>query len=174
MFCLYIYIYIYIYISPRASDKHHITFEALLHKSNEFELEMLLNEFIIYLTKCKTLVAHNVKSDLRTLKNELLRCDMISNIDINICCTMAQTNTYCNCKDVLNRLKQPRLDELYHKLFDEQVDNTLTHNSCYDVEVCAKCYVGYINMSYVKQIDLSKLFNNIHMKLKHYVYMSLL
>ena len=32
---------------------------------------------------------------------------------------MAQTKTYCNCKDVLNRLKQPRLDELYHKLFDE-------------------------------------------------------
>ena len=65
---------------------------------------------------------------------------MVNKIDMNTFCTMAQTKEYCNCKDILNRLKQPRLDELYHKLFDEQVDNTLTHNSCYDVEVCAKCY----------------------------------
>ena len=37
------------------------------------------------LTKCKTRVAHNMKSDLSTLSNELLRCDMINQIDMNIC-----------------------------------------------------------------------------------------
>ena len=68
---------------------------------------------------------------------------------------MAQTNTYCNCKDVLNRLKQPRLDELYHKLFDKQVDTTLTHNSCCDVEVCAKYHFEYIIITHVKQTNLS-------------------
>ena len=76
---------------------------------------------------------------------------MINTIDINTFCTMAQTNTCCNCKDVLNRVKLPRLDELYHKLFDEQVDGTLTHNICFDVEVCAKCYSTYINITNGKQ-----------------------
>ena len=99
---------------------------------------MLLNEFMTDLTKCGTLVAHNMKSELSTLNNELLRCDTNNN-DMSTFCTMAQTKPYCNCKDVLHRLKQPRLDDLYHKLFDEQVDNTLTHNSCYDVEICANC-----------------------------------
>ena len=106
------YIYIYIYISPRASDKHHIPFEALLHKSNKLKLEILLNEFMTDLTKCKPLVAHNMTSDLSTLNTELLRCDMINKIDINTFCTMAHTKTCCKCKYVLNRLKQPRLDEL--------------------------------------------------------------
>ena len=81
---IYIYIYthtyIYIYISPRASDKHHIVVEALLNKSNKLKLEILLNEFMTDLTKCKTLVAHNVKIDLSTLNNELLRCDMINKL----------------------------------------------------------------------------------------------
>ena len=100
------------YISPRASDKHHITFEALLNKYNKLKLGTLLNECMTDLTKCKTHVAHNVKSGLGTLNNELLRCDMINNIDINTFCTMAQTKICCNCKDVLDRFKQPRLDEL--------------------------------------------------------------
>ena len=78
------------------------------------------------LAKCKTLVAHNVKSDLSALNNELLRCDMVNKIDMNTFCTMAQTRQYCNCQYVLNRLTHPRLDELYHKLFDKQVGNTLT------------------------------------------------
>ena len=107
------------------------------------------------LTKCRTLVAHNMKRDLSTLNNELLRCDMINKTDMNTSCTMAQTKTYCNCKDVLNRFDQPRLDELYHKLFDEQVDNTLTRNIIYDVEVCAKCYIKHISLTNVKQTHLS-------------------
>ena len=149
------YICIYLYISPRASGKHHVTCEALLHRPNELKLEILLNGCMTVLTKCKTLVAHSVKSDLGTLSNELLRCDMVNKSDINTFCRMAQARTYCNCKDVLNRLKQPRLDELYHKLFDEQVDNTLTHISCYDVEVCAKCYLKYIDLAHVKQTMFS-------------------
>ena len=43
--------------------------------------------------------------------------------------------------------KKTRLDELYNKPFDEQVGNTLIHNSCYDVEVCAKCYFKCENKS---------------------------
>ena len=94
-----IYIYIYICICPRASLKHHITFEALLHKPDTLILEILINECMTDLTKCDTLVAHNVKGDLSTLNNELRRCAM-NKLDMNTCCTMAQTNTYCNCKCV--------------------------------------------------------------------------
>lgn len=72
-----------VYLSPRATDKHHITFESLLHKYNKLKLGTLLNEFMTDLIKCETLVAHNVTSYLSTLNNELLRCDM-DTIDMNI------------------------------------------------------------------------------------------
>ena len=52
-------------------------------KSNKLKLEVLLNEFMTDLTKCKTLVAHNMKSGLSALNNELLRCDMINKIVMN-------------------------------------------------------------------------------------------
>ena len=66
--------------------------------------------------------------------------------DTHMCCTMAQTKTYCNCTNVKNCLKAPSLKELYHKLVDEYLDDTLAHNSYYDVELCANCYFKSITL----------------------------
>ena len=97
-------------------------------------------------SRCETLVAHKIKSDLKTLNNELLRNDM-DEINVNTYCTMEQTKQFCNSKDKRNRLRYPRLDELHQKLFTSPLDNTMAHNSCYDVEMCAKCYFKYRNMN---------------------------
>ena len=76
-----------LYSSPRASDKHHIACEALLHKPNELKFGILLSGFMTYLTKCETLVAHNMKNELSTFNNELLRRDM-NKIDMSTFCTI--------------------------------------------------------------------------------------
>ena len=127
------------YIHPRAIEKHKITYEALLQKPNTLEISELLTKFTADALRCQTLVAHNMKSDLNTLNKELLRNSM-NEINVNTYCTMEQTKRFCNSKDKRNRVKNPRLDELHQKLFNSPIDSTMAHNSCYDVEICAKCY----------------------------------
>ena len=83
---------------------------------------------------------------MRTLNKELLRNDM-KEINVNTYCTMEQTKKFCNSKDKINRIKFPTLNELHQTLFDCPIDETKAHNSCYDVEMCAKCYFKFKNMN---------------------------
>ena len=71
----------------------------------------------------------------------------MENINVKTYCTMTETQKYCNLKNKANRLKPPRLEELYKLLFNEDVDETQTHNSLYDVEICAKCYFKYLEIT---------------------------
>ena len=56
-----------IYIHPRATYVHKITYEALLQKPNSLSITELLTRFMADVSRCKTLVAHNIKSDVKTL-----------------------------------------------------------------------------------------------------------
>ena len=136
-----------IFIHPRAIEKHHITYDVLLQKPNTLDITDLLTKFMEDASRCGTLVAHNMKGDLATLNSELHRHGM-DEISANTYCAMVHTKIFCNAKDIRNRLKNPRLDELHLKLFDSPLDNTMAHNSCYDVEMCAKCYFKYRNMKF--------------------------
>ena len=136
----------HIFIHPRAIEKHKITCEVLLQKTNTLELTELLKQFTTDVSRCETLVAHNVKCDLKTLNNELFRNNM-SELNASTYCTMAQSKTFCNSKDKRGSMKFPTLNELHQKLFNVPMDSTQAHNSCYDVEICAKCYFKYINMN---------------------------
>ena len=128
---------------PRAFEKHKISYEALLLKPNTLGISELLTNFTADVSRCETLVAHNIKRDLKTLSRELLR-NRMKEINVNTYCTMEQTKKFCNCKDKRNRTKYPTLDEFHQKLFDVPLDNTKKHNSFYDVEMCAKSYFKYI------------------------------
>ena len=88
---------------------------------------------------CKALVAHNMASDIKTINKELDR-NGFTTLTANTICTMSTTKRFCNLQNKAGRLKNPKLDELHHILFNTDVDFTRTHNSCYDVEICAKCY----------------------------------
>ena len=83
--------------------------------------------------------------DVKTLNKEFARHNM-DELKVQTYCTMAQTKKFCNLKNTRNRLKDPRLEELYNILFNTTVDHSRTHNSCYDVEICAKCYFKYLSM----------------------------
>ena len=128
-----------IYIHPRASEITGITFETLLQKENVLPIQALLKEFANDVSNCEVLVAHNINNDIKTLNKEFVRHNM-DELKANLYCTMAQTKKFCNCIDKRNRLKNPRLDELHQKLFNSPIESTRAHNSCYDVEICAKCY----------------------------------
>jgi hypothetical protein len=77
---------------------------------------------------------------MKTCNHELMR-NGFGSVNVNTYCTMAQTKTMCNLKDKRNQLKAPKLEELHKRLFDDDIDKPQAHNSCYDVEVCARCYV---------------------------------
>ena len=64
----------------------------------------------------------------------------MDDISITTYCTLYKSKQFCNCKDTRNRLTFTKLNELHEKLFNAPIDNTRAHNSCYDVEMCAKCY----------------------------------
>ena len=134
-----------IYINPRASFVHGITYDTLLTKPNTLPINELLSEFVNDVLMCDVLVAHNINVDIKTVNRELSRHN-IDILNVNSYCTMVKTKTYCNAKDVRGRLKNPRIDELHCKLFGEPNDAKQAHNSCYDVEICAKCYFQYISM----------------------------
>ena len=135
-----------IYIHPRAIEIHKISYEALLQKPNTLDISELLTNFTADVSRCGTLVAHSMTSDLKTLNKELLRNDM-NEINVNTYCTMEQTKKFCNSKDKINRIKFPTLTELHQKLFDIPLDDTKAHHSCYDVEMCAKCYFQFKNIN---------------------------
>lgn len=87
-----------------------------------------------YLQICTTIYAHNAEFDINVLKSELLRCGRQDIIDIihtkNIICTMLQTTNMVNIRTKYGP-KWPTLAELYHYLFNSQLENA--HNSKYDV-----------------------------------------
>ena len=134
-----------IYIHPRASEITGITFETLLHKENVLPIHALLKEFASDVSNCEVLVAHNMNSDIKTLNKEFVRHNM-DELKANLYCTMAKTKKFCNCKDKRNHLKNPRINELHEILFSTSIDHSRAHNSCYDVEMCAKCYFKYLSM----------------------------
>lgn len=120
--------------------------------------EALMEFYNCYLL-CGTLVAHNLSFDKKMIQLELLRnyhllskkpeINVLFNDTFN---DLFSIKTYCtmiNGKGVTNLLvtdkngnkwkKNPKLFELYEKLFDEKPDNL--HNSLVDTFVCLKCYV---------------------------------
>ena len=137
----------YIYINPHASKVHGITYESLLEKTNSLRIMDLLNRFIEDTKHCKTLVAHNMASDIKTINKELMRNDF-DILSLSTYCTMVESKQYCELKDVKNRLKNPKLCELHKILFDYGLDSSKTHNGSYDAKMCAKCYFAFINIQH--------------------------
>ena len=132
----------YIYINPHVVNKIGLSFEDLLTKPNRLPINELLTKFITDATNCKLLVSHNSTADINTMNKELER-NGFDKINAQTYCTMKESKNYCNSKDCRGRLKNPTLNELHKKLFDDDIDSTMAHNSYYDVEICAKCYFKY-------------------------------
>jgi len=126
---------------------------------NGVPIAKALAEFYNCYLLCGTLVAHNLQFDKKMIQLEMLRnynlerqkpeMSVMFNDTFN---ELFSIKTYCTMnggKDITsifitdkhgNRWKKnPKLSELYEKLFSEKPENL--HNSLVDTIVCLKCYI---------------------------------
>jgi DNA polymerase-3 subunit alpha len=155
-----------------------IDFNSQAFKINKITKEMCdngvsiieaLNEFYTYYMNSKNIVGHNIEFDKKMIQLEIIR--NFEKLQINkfgdiwvlfndtfnelwglkLHCTMLMgkhvTNIYIKGK-FGNYKKNPKLIELYEKLFNETPNNL--HNSLVDCLVCLKCFV---KMKFDKTFD---------------------
>jgi len=86
----------------------------------------------------KYIAAHNSSFDIPIIKNELRKYS-VPNIfgDKRIICTMKETIQYCSIDGLYGKLKNPKLTELYLKLFNYDIEQN--HNAESDALITAKC-----------------------------------
>jgi DNA polymerase III epsilon subunit-like protein len=84
-------------------------------------------------------VAHNIDFDRNVLLAETLRAKQGSSLsELPWFCTMQATVDLCALPRNGRSYKWPKLEELYHRLFGEALENA--HDASVDVMACARCY----------------------------------
>lgn len=152
----------YIKLNPVVSiDASSLEIHGLNHEflnKNGIHIIPVLKEFNEYLDKCDLVVGHNISFDKRLIFVECLRHKIDQNFtkfvnNQKICkpeyCTMKNSTQFCEIiklsKTNKTYIKQPKLIELYSKLFlNEPVPKQL-HNSLIDILCTLRCYLKYVN-----------------------------
>ena len=125
-------------ISPEVSKIHGVTQEKALTDGDS--LHDVLTMFFQWASVCDTLVGHNLNFDMSILGAEFIRAD-IPNILIGKAQydTMLKSVDFCKMPGGYGgKYKWPKLKELYHVLFNE--DLAQTHTALDDIRQTAKCY----------------------------------
>lgn len=144
---------------PEESSKiHGITKEISNEKG--VSIKEVIDRFIVDLSDCELLIAHNLEFDMNVLIVELIRMNRYAelledNVSINFnntayekiinikkYCTMKETEKKCNIKAVSQTGKEytkyPTLGELHYYLFRSYPKNL--HNSLNDILICLRCF----------------------------------
>lgn len=105
-------------------------------EKNGFCINIALDKFIVDLRGTGTIVAHNISSDISVLTKEF------SIINNNQFVTMlSQIEQNCTMKigrEKFKLSKNPKLTELYEKLFSKPCDQS--HRALQDAEICSECF----------------------------------
>ncbi len=131
---------------PQNSIKiHNIDNEKALNEGEE--LVIVLFKFLEVLSKSNFLIGHNINFDEKVVGCELFR----KHFDTSKLSLIAK---FCSMKDGkvikfcdLNG-KRPTLNELYNKLFRENITNT--HNAMSDVSATSKCYFELVERGIIQ------------------------
>ncbi len=117
------------------------------------DLKQVLEKFTEDVAKAQVLIGHNIEFDNKIIGAEYLRTQQdnvladMPNID-----TSVETVEYCQLAGGLGgRLKQPRLIELYEKLFGEGFGDA--HDAAYDVDATAKAFFELLKREVVRPYD---------------------
>lgn len=107
----------------------------------------IFDKLKIDLEDCKLIVAHNINFDKHILLSELYRYNKENIIELflscKLYCTMLEGTNITNIKfKNSNKLKPPKLIELYNHFFNKNFENA--HNAEADVDACAACYFKMI------------------------------
>jgi len=62
-------------------------------------------------------------------------------------CTMMKSTSFCKIPGANGRPKWPKLEELYHKLFNKSFAGA--HNALADVEACAECFYELVRLGVI-------------------------
>jgi len=101
------------------------------------DLSIVLNELLLYINPCDTIVCHNVNFDLFVLAAEFSRMGITQpNRKLKIC-TMETTKEFVGLENSYG-YKFPKLQELYKKLFGSEFDKA--HNALADIQATKKCF----------------------------------
>jgi DNA polymerase-3 subunit epsilon len=125
------------FVIPAESSKiHGITTEEAL--KNGADIQEVLALFSGVIDKSKLLIAHNADFDIKVIGAEFLRLEMPNNLlKIPAFCTKEETTEFCQLPGNYH-YKWPTLQELYCKLFNEDIKNA--HDALSDVKTCLKCF----------------------------------
>ena len=137
-------------IPIESSKIHGITDEIAWEKG--IKGKYALNLFLEDVKQCNYIVAHNFAYDSKVVANEVIRYGLNrTGANLKQICTMLASTKFCGIKNHpnTNRLKWPKLEELYEKLFSEKFENA--HDAKFDVEATIKCFFelkkrGIINL----------------------------
>ena len=123
-------------IPSEVSKVHGITTERAL--SEGISIQNVLEEFSGQVSDSSLLVAHNMAFDEKIVGAELLRNGMSNIVEAKRkICTMRSSKEYCNLPGRYG-LKNPKLSELYYKLFGRGFSNA--HNAFADIKATADCF----------------------------------
>lgn len=127
---------------------------------NGVHITEALQEFYLCYMISGNIVAHNIEFDKKMIQLEILRhyntlCKQIEGphilfneafndvFNIKTCCTMYMgkniTNIMMTGKDGHQWKKNPKLSELYEKLFNKKAENL--HDSMVDTKICLQCFI---------------------------------
>ncbi len=135
----------------KATEIHGITQE--IADKDGVDLLSVLKALYIDLSRCETLVAHNLQFDKNILLSEIHRLLqqegspdptleklLASYLSKKEFCTMKKTINIVGALNKNGRLKYPRLDELHTHYFGTNVLNA--HNALADTEACCRCFLA--------------------------------
>jgi DNA polymerase-3 subunit epsilon len=137
-------------ISPESTAIHGITSE--LSRARGVPIEVALFDFKHAANRCGKMVAHNLEFDKNMLLVELHRNRMFHTVFPPVeYCTMKEGINICKLVKIWNdgqiSFKYPKLIELYHALFGDDVPSPIgLHNAKVDVDVCLKCYIRMMEL----------------------------
>jgi len=149
-------------IPEESINIHGITKE--ISNENGISIKEVIDKFMVDLTDCNLLIAHNLEFDMNMLIVELIRMNKIAKLteddesmelnnsnyekitNIEKYCTMKETEKRCNIKAVSKTGKEytkyPTLGELHYYLFRSYPKKL--HNSLNDILICLRCYYQLI------------------------------
>jgi DNA polymerase III subunit alpha len=140
----------------KAEQVHGISTTRALKEGRD--LLEVLNFFRQDLEKTKQLVGHNIEFDINIIGAEMLRQNITpeSFLQIPRVDTGIASIEFCQLAGGIGgKLKMPRLEELYQKLFGQGFGDA--HDASYDVEATAKSFFGLIKKKVVSPFDATPI-----------------
>jgi DNA polymerase III epsilon subunit-like protein len=103
---------------------------------------------------CNYIIGHNIDFDIRHIVRYYIKYN-INNYDsflnLNKIDTMKMSKQYVDARNKNNKPKFPKLEELYFKLFNCEMNSNNAHSADYDIHVTFMCFQKLTELQINKQ-----------------------